>query len=248
MTAREAGWQFLRCRVDSELQPSHLPRMDTMKLLLGTTIALLLAALVMSWNGMQQGVKNTPPDEYERLHKQIDALREENRAALEKQLLLSNPALSTPVAPPAPTNDELEATRLQLKESEEIRATLAEEKDKAERNAKVSDGESLLISQRELEKKNTLARETRLISQALLVGKVKEYVEDAQYGGFITLEVIMPDQVQQNTLLAIRRNTGILGQIKITSIEGGEAVASPLPGFGPIAPEPGDELILPPRF
>jgi hypothetical protein len=222
--------------------------MDTMKLLLGTIIALLFAALVMSWNGMQQGVKNTPPDEYERLHKQIEALREENRAALEKQLLLGNPALATPVTPPAPTHDELEATRQQLKESEEIRAALAEEKIKAERNAKTSDSENLELSRRKLEESNALARETRLISQALLVGKVKEYVEDAQYGGFITVEVVMPDQVQQNTILAIRRNTGILGQIKITSIEGGEAVGSPLPGFGTIAPEPGDELILPPRF
>ena len=30
--------------------------------------------------------------------------------------------------------------------------------------------------------------------------------------------------------------------------KGAEAVATPLPGFGPIAPVPGDELILPPRF
>jgi hypothetical protein len=58
----------------------------------------------------------------------------------------------------------------------------------------------------------------------------------------------MPEQVQQNTILAIRRKTGILGQVKVTSIEGGEAIASPLPGFGPIRPDVGDELILPPRF
>ena len=58
----------------------------------------------------------------------------------------------------------------------------------------------------------------------------------------------MPEQVQPDTILAIRRKTGILGQLKVTSIEGTEAVASPLPGFGPIQPEAGDELILPPRF
>jgi hypothetical protein len=223
--------------------------MDTMKLLLGTTIALLLAALVMSWNGMQQGVKNTPADEYERLRKQIDALREDqNRLALEKQLQQGNASLASQPQAPAATKDELEATKQQLKESEAMRLAMAEEKAKAERNAKVSDNENLLLTQRDLEKKNSLARETRLISQALLVGKVKEFREDAQYGSFVTLEIIMPEQVQQNTVLAIRRNTGILGQLKITSVEGGEAIASTLPGFGTVPPMPGDELILPPRF
>jgi hypothetical protein len=91
-------------------------------------------------------------------------------------------------------------------------------------------------------------READLIRQALLVGKITEYVEDPQLGGFVTLQVLMPEQVRQNTILAIRRKTGILGQIKVTSVEGGEAIASPLPGFGPIRPEAGDELILPPRF
>jgi hypothetical protein len=220
--------------------------MDTTKLLLGTIIALLLAALVMSWNGMQQGVKNTPSDEYDRLRKQVDALRaDQDRATLEKQIQQHNSVL---VAPPAVTNDERETLKQQAKEDKEKLQALLEEKDKAERNAKVSDSENLLLTQRDLEKKNSLARETRLISQALLVGKVKVYREDAQYGSFVTLDVIMPEQVQQNTILAIRRNTGILGQLKVTSIEGSEAVASKLQGFGPVAPVPGDELILPPRF
>jgi len=220
--------------------------MDTTKLLLGTTIALLLAAVVMSWNGMQQGVKNTPSDEYERLRKQINDLREDQDRAAREKLLQQTAA--APVAPPLVSNDEREALKQQAKEAKEQLEALQEAKDKAERNAKVSDSENAILTQREMEKKNTAARDTRLINQALLVGKVKEYVEDAQTGGFVTLEVIMPDQVKQNTILALRRNSGILGQLKITSIEGGEAVASPLPGFGTIAPTPGDELILPPRF
>ncbi len=219
--------------------------MDTTKLLLGSTIALLLAAVVWSWNGMQQGVKNTSADEAERLRKQIEALREDiNRAALEKQLRQEN---TTP-APPPVSNDEREALTKQAKEAQAQLQALQEEKEKAERNAKVSDSENLLLTQRDLEKKNADARITRLINQALLVGKVKDYVEDAQTGSFVTLEIVMPDQVKQNDILAIRRNSGILGQLKVTSVEAGEAVASPLPGFGKVAPVPGDELILPPRF
>ena len=220
--------------------------MDTTKLLLGTTVALLLAAVVMSWNNMQQGVKNTPADETERLRKTVDALREDiNRAAHEKQLQQSAAA---PVAPPPANHDELEVTKQRLKESEERSLALAEEKAKAERNAKVSDSENMELVRGELEKKNATAREARLIAQALPVAKVKECVNDPQTGTFVTLEVLMPDQVQQNTILDIRRNTGILGKLKISSIVGGEAIANVLPGFGTIAPVRGDELILPPRF
>ena len=222
--------------------------MDTMKLFLGTIIALLLAALVMSWNGMQQGVKNTSAEETQRLSKQIEALKaEQDRLALERQLLQQNTALAVapPIAPPAPDTEVLKA---QVEANSQQLALLAAEKEKAERDAKLADGENLLLAGRKMEEQNTLMREARLISQALLVGKITEYVEDAQYGGFVTLQVLMPEQVQQGSILAIRRKTGILGQIKVTSIEGGEAVASPLPGFGTIPPEAGDELILPPRF
>ena len=222
--------------------------MDTMKLFLGTIIALLLAALVMSWNGMQQGVKNTSAEETQRLSKQIEALKaEQDRLALERQLLQQNTALAVapPIAPPAP---DTEALKAQVDANSQQLALLAAEKEKAERDAKLAAGENLLLAGRKMEEQNTLMREARLISQALLVGKITEYVEDAQYGGFVTLQVLMPEQVQQGSILAIRRKTGILGQIKVTSIEGGEAVASPLPGFGTIPPEAGDELILPPRF
>lgn len=220
--------------------------MDTTKLLLGTIIALLLAAVVMSWNTMQQGVKNTSADEYERLRKSIDELRaDRDRDAAAK----IQQTAAVPVAPPTSvSDDEREALKQQAKEAKDKLLIMQEEKAKAERNAKVSDSENLEMVRRQLEKKNSLARDTRLIVQALLVGKVKEYVEDAQTGGFVTLDVVMPDQVQANTILAIRRNSGILGQLKITSVEGGEAVATVLPGFGTVAPVPGDELILPPRF
>ena len=51
--------------------PSNLPRVDTMKLLLGATVALLLGALAVSWQGMRRGVENASPDEIARLKKQV---------------------------------------------------------------------------------------------------------------------------------------------------------------------------------
>jgi len=217
--------------------------MDTMKLLLGTIIALLLAALVMSWNGMNQKLSGTPDEDVAKLREQIAAIRaEQDRQALERQYVKGG---SVAVAPPIETVTELGEVKEQVEKNKETLAALEAAK---ARDSKVSDAEQLLIDQREMEQKNTLMREARLVSQALLVAKVTEFVEDAQFGGFATIEIVMPEQVQQDTILAIRRKTGILGQLKVTSIEGAEAVASPLPGFGQIRPEAGDELILPPRF
>ena len=225
--------------------------MDTMKLLLGTIIALLLAALVMSWNGMQQGVKNTPSDEAQRLSRQIEAIKaEQDRLALERRLLEQNTNLA--VVLPLDPNPAAEAPQPQVAEPPPTLPQPAPEIASAAPDATASaTGVPLLggiLSGSKVEEQKALMREADLIRQALLVGKITESVEDPQLGGFVTLQVLMPEQVRQNTILAIRRKTGILGQIKVTSVEGGEAIASPLPGFGPIRPEAGDELILPPRF
>lgn len=220
--------------------------MDTMKLLLGTIIALLFAALVMSWNEMRLGSSNASPDEKQRLSKQLEAIEAQlKRDALERQLLQQSSTLT--VAPPT-DSAESAALKAQLEESRQQLAQLSADKAKAERDAKLNDNENLLLTGRQVEAQNPLIREAKLISQALLIGKITEFAEDAQVGSFVTIQILMPEQVQQDTILAIRRKTGILGQIKITSIEGNEAVGSPLPGFGTIQPVAGDELILPPRF
>ncbi len=74
-------------RVDIRAGASQRPPMDTMKLLLGATIALLLGALAVSWQGMNNGVKNTPADEISRLENQIKELRaEQDKLTYEKQI------------------------------------------------------------------------------------------------------------------------------------------------------------------
>ena len=217
-----------------------------MKLLLGTIIALLLAALVMSWNGMRGKVASTPDEEVAKLREQISAIRsEQQRQALERQYVKNG---SVAVAPPVETALEMDAVKKQMEADQAKLAALEAEKAAKERDSKVSDSEQLLLDQREMEKKNAQMREARLVSQALLVAKITDFVENAETGNFATIQIVMPEQVQMDTILAIRRKTGILGQIKVTAIEGTEAIASPMPGFGPIQPIAGDELILPPRF
>ena len=221
--------------------------MDTMKLLLGATVALLLGALVMSWQGMNNGVKNASPDEIARLKKQVAELRaEQDKLQLERQLqqLKSASAASAP----APSTAEVEAIKAQLAANQAALAQLEAEKANAARDAKVAQDEEGLLSQRDLEKGDSELRRARMIAEALLIGRVQEYVEDAEYGGFVTFQILMPEQVQTGTILAIRRKTGILGQLKVSDVTPEGGIANPLPGFGPVNPQVGDELILPPQY
>ncbi len=218
--------------------------MDTMKLLLGATVALLLGALAVSWQGMNNGVKHTSPDEFARLEKQLAEVRaEQDKLALERQMQQLH---SEPVATPSANSAEIEAMKVQMAAGKEAIRRLEEEK--AARDKKLEDEEEVEGDKRNLEKSDGELRRARLISEALLIGRVKEYIEDAQYGGFVTFDVLMPEQVQAGTIIAIRRKTGILGQLKVSDVSAEGAIANPLPGFGPINPAAGDELILPPQY
>lgn len=221
--------------------------MDTMKILLGATIALLLGAVGLSWYGMREGVKETSSDEIARLKRQVDELRiEQDRLQMEKQM--QQLRASEPIAPaPSVGQLEREALKAELAAKEAEIARIADEKDKAERDAKVADAEVLELEKRDLEKGDSELRRARLIGEALLMGKVKEFAEDPQFGSFVTFDVMMPENVQQGSILAIRRKTGIIGQIKVSEITAEGAIGNLLPGIGSFKPQPGDELILPPQ-
>lgn len=222
--------------------------MDTMKLLLGATIALLFGAVVLSWQGMKQGVRDTPTDELARLQKQISELRQEqDRLVREKEYRQVRDSAPAPTAPVV-SDAEREALKAELAAKDAEIALIAEEKSKAERDAGTYRDEAGLIGQRDLEKNDGELRRARLISEALLMGRVKEYAEDPQFGSFVTFEVLMPDNVQPGVILAIRRKTGIIAQLKVSEVTAEGGIANVLPGFGNFKPEAGDELILPPQY
>jgi hypothetical protein len=137
--------------------------------------------------------------------------------------------------------------RAELAAKEEALRQMEQEKARAERDANVYREEAGEIGRRELEKSDSELRRARLIKEALLMGRVTEYAEDPQFGSFVTFEVMMPDNVTAGSILAIRRNTGILGQLKVAEVTAEGGIANVMPGFGPVKPEPGDELIIPPN-
>ena len=180
--------------------------MDTMKLLLGATVALLLGALAVSWQGMKDGVKNAPSEEIARLKKQIDELRlEQDKLQREKQL---QQLRSMPEPETSPSAAEIEAMKAQLEANNAALAALEAEK-QADLDAKLAQDEEGLLSQRDLEKGDTELKRARMIAQALLIGR---------------------------------------GQLKVSDVTPEGGIANPMPGFGPVQPEAGDELILPPQY
>lgn len=226
--------------------------MDTLKMLLGATIALLFTALVVSWTQSRQRVANAPADEIQRIKLQLNELRlEQERLLLERETraLRGQQPLSTGGygAPSSSSGPGLEEMKAELAAKEAALRQLAEEKEKAARDAEVFKEEAGLVGQRVLERGDNELRRARMIRDALLVARVQEYTKD-EFGDIVAVELLMPENLQAGMTLAIRRNTGILGQVRLTTIEGREAVATPLPGFGPLDVQSGDELIIPPPF
>lgn len=218
--------------------------MDTLKILLGATVALLLGALGVSLYNQKAPAKTADSLEKAELMRQIEELRlEQDRLQFEKQrLALAEAAAQAPPVPqPPPPAAEVAAMQEQI-------ARLEAEKEKAERDAETAEREAVLIGGKALESRDKEARRARLISQALLIARVKEWVEDPQLGGFATLEVLMQENVQPGTVLCLRRGTGILGRLRVddVSIEG--AIANPVTAFTETRPQAGDELILEPPF
>jgi hypothetical protein len=220
--------------------------MDTLKILLGATVALLLGALGVSLynqKGASQSAESLQTAELikktKELELELDRLQfERQRQALE-QVAAQAPPVAAPV--PAPPAGEVESMKEQI-------AQLQAEKEKAERDAETFEKEAVLIGGRALESRDKEARRARLISQALLIARVKEWIENPEVGGFATIEVVMPENVQPGTVLCLRRNTGILGRLRVddVSIEG--AIANPVTPFTETRPQVGDELILEPPF
>jgi hypothetical protein len=218
---------------------SKIPRVDTMKLLLGATVALLLGALAVSWQGLRRGVENASPNEIARLKKQVAELRQEqDKLELERQL--QQLKLNAPATPEAQAA-QIEAMKAEVEQNKEMLAQI--EAEKAAREVKLAQDEEGLLSQRDLEKGDSELRRARMIGEALLIGRIREYVAES---GFITFDILMPEQVQQGTVLALRRKTGILGQFTVSEVTPEGGIADQLPGVGRIDPKPGDELILPP--
>ncbi len=218
--------------------------MDTLKILLGATVALLIGALAVAYKD-GPAEKGASKDEVAELKAQIQQLQiEQDRLETERQKRIleeatAKAAAAQPAPAPAPAAAEVEALKEQL-------AKLEAEKSKAERNAETANNEAAYVAGHVLEARDNEGRRARMIRDAMLIGRVKEWVDDQELGGFATIEILMPDNVQPETILCVRRNSGILGRLKVGEISIEGAIATPMGSFPEAKPQPGDELILDP--
>lgn len=224
--------------------------MNMMSVLLGATGLLLVAALILSIGSMNSG---SDAKEIAELRAQLAEIKAAER---EVALLGHSPTPITTAVTPDPTTfapDAVEEANRQAEDAARIKALeaeLAEATDDAEDIAKKADileQEQVLLTQRDVEKTDKEGRRARIIQEALLIATVTGYSPE---DGFAVLNIQRPDNAQEGTKLAVRRNLGIVGQLQISKLyPNSEAIADPLPGTfpgGSIDIKPGDELIIPP--
>lgn len=219
--------------------------MDTLKILLAATVALLVGALAVAFN------KNNSPKAEERteiaeLKLEIEKIRME-RENLEQQRRLELLKEANNRAPlPAPTapavNDQ--AVMEKIAELEAKNAALEATTAKAERKAETADQEAAFVGGQMLERRDNELRRARLIKDAMPMARVALWQEDQ---GFAVVEILEQNNVQEGTVLCVRRKTGILGKLKVDSITIEGAIANPVTAFPDGAtPQPGDDLIMDP--
>ncbi len=224
--------------------------MDTLKILLAATVALLVGALAVALNKNSSG-KDGDKTELAQIQLEIEKLRmERENLEQQRQLQTLRDATRVPVAPPvaaAPAiNDQ--AAMDKIRELEAANAALEASNAKNERKVDVLDKEAAYMSGAGaaiLSGHDKSERRIRQVANAMLMASVKEWHDD-ELGGFAVVNIVENDKVQVGTVLSVRRNSGILGKIRIESITGEGVVASAATGFPGPKPEAGDDLILDP--
>lgn len=214
--------------------------MNITQILLGSTAALLLAALILSYGAMRGGEA-----EDGRKHTATELMQENARLQAEITRLRSG----QPIAGAVPQVEVPDAmSKEKLSEIEERNKLLQEQFELEKKKREQAEAETLAMTERQSGKLNKEARRAKNISMAMLMAQVKE-VADEQGIYVIVLDVKMPQSVRMGTELAVRRGTGIIGRLKVSNIADGNVFADPLPGTfpgGSIDVKVGDELIIPP--
>jgi hypothetical protein len=208
--------------------------MDTIKILLSLTVALLLGALAMSWKGFQSDQRDTPADELAEVRREIDQIRvERERLKLERERLLLGDVAGRAAAVPVPAATSVPAVPplAVIPESAAAGPPAALPPPPADPPAPVvpAGGER-----------------AKMIAAAAVVAKVTEWVEDPKLGAFATIELVNPAAVPAGTVICVRRNSGILGKLKVAEVTPEGAIANALSPFSGVKPQAGDELIVEP--
>ncbi|MFD2158811.1 hypothetical protein ACFSW8_07880 [Rubritalea tangerina] len=211
-----------------------------MKIIIGSTFALLIACLFISYSSMKQGVINNPEElEIARLEKRQAQLE----AALAKGAA-NSPSFENTFTPQNPL-EKAAQTQADMNELQRVREELKELK---EARDAIEDKAAEVIEDALEATPSPKKGRANLVKTALVMARVTEYDNVNKIAG---IEILRVGNVNTGDVLGIRRNSGIIGRLTIGTIDRNQGIADPLPASfmgGNVDIQAGDELILPPDF
>jgi hypothetical protein len=207
--------------------------MDTIKILLGMTVALLVGALAMSWKNFRHDVRETPKKELAEVHRQIAEIEQQRKLLQEEKDRMMQ---GMPAVPKASATETPAIPEVAPQHAPETGAVFGEDVPPQEAAPEVPDKPVA----------PNAADRVKAIAAAPVVAKIAEWVEDPNLGAFATLQVIDAAAVKADTVLCVRRGTGILGKLKVSEVTAEGTLANPVAVFGDVKPKAGDELIVEP--
>ena len=206
--------------------------MDTIKIMLGMLVALLVGALAMSWKGFRQEVRDTPKKELAEVQRQIAEIEQQRKLLHEEKERMM---LGVPLAQKGPTDTPV-IPEVAPQDAPETGAVFEDDEPSKEVVPETPDRPAMPSAE----------DRAKAIAAAPVVGKITEWVEDPNLGAFATLQVIDAAAVKAEAVLSVRRGTGLLGKLKVSEVAPEGALASPTAVFGEVKPKVGDELIVEP--
>ncbi len=210
--------------------------MNSTTTLLSALALILVIAIVISTGDLTQGQKGSRA-EADRIKAEISLLDQNYRELSQLR---------------AQAQDQEEGKMAEIKtrmaEMEAENKQLAAAKEEAEKLASLQEEEAAMAWKKEIEDNTQGDRRAKQIQNALVMARVTEW---SAQDGFAVISLVMPESLQQGTELGVRRNTGIIGKLVLSTIYHNEnrGIADALPESflsGEIEVQAGDELIIPP--
>ena len=243
--------------------------MNTVRILICVTFALLVGALVHSYTTNGSNSSNSvqtshPSDDLSNseLKQKLESLRLENKR--KRDIYISQPLDYTPYpsAPVVPNNDfvnplaQIAQPASEPSMNEELEAKinmLAEENERLKQQQLLTDSENEMLKQEaEVIQEEILSpppvdeARAKIIASALVMARVQVYDPES---GILVLDLARPQNISPGQVLGIRRGDtgGIIGRISMGRMEGMIGYGDPLPGSffgGNVDIQKADEIIV----
>lgn len=224
--------------------------MNTTNILLATTSLLILVAFVLSFGNFKKGTSGDDAAEnYEKLRLELAELKQETKTIEEmrRAAIYQTPIPTAPAPLPVIEEATSELTQEQQDEIKRLQEQLAEkdaEQEKLNKENEMLEKENLVVMGDKAREQQREERKKNRVRMALKMGTVD--IVNTEYG-FLSFSPDNQMSFQSGDILGIRRNSGILGRVRVSRQEGDRYVADIQPNAYATSGLPevraGDDLI-----